>query len=106
MRAVVASAQHATAAHSSSHPWGGSSSSSADVSSSRGWQVQRGFASAAAEPAAAAPDKPELVISDAAVARLKELGPSTVLRVMVEGGGCSGFQYEFSLDDLPKEDDR
>lgn len=74
-------------------------------SSGVAWEPQaRGFASAA-EPAATA-DKLGLVVSEAAVARLKELGPGVVLRVMVEGGGCSGFQYEFSLDEAPREDDR
>jgi hypothetical protein len=69
------------------------------------WQ-SRGFASAAAEPEPAAPEKAGLVISPAAVERLKELGPDVVLRVLVEGGGCSGFQYEFSLDEAPKDGDR
>ncbi|EFN54550.1 hypothetical protein CHLNCDRAFT_135340 [Chlorella variabilis] len=44
-----------------------------------------------------------LALSDSAVERLKELqaessGP-VALRVTVEGGGCSGFQYEFAIEE-------
>jgi hypothetical protein len=44
--------------------------------------------------------------------RLKELHckePSAegkMLRLSVEAGGCSGFQYSFSLDDKKNPDDR
>lgn len=45
-----------------------------------------------------------IVIDDSAVRRLRELQAETpdkpvMLRVEVEGGGCSGFQYKFKLDD-------
>jgi iron-sulfur cluster insertion protein len=53
------------------------------------------------------PDTPPRV-TDRAFARLAEIAESTgdarPLRVAVEGGGCSGFQYDIKLDD-PAEDD-
>lgn len=46
-------------------------------------------------------------VTDRAFARLAEIGAAEqgkALRIAVEGGGCSGFQYEIDLDD-PKESD-
>ncbi|MEM6479360.1 MAG: iron-sulfur cluster assembly accessory protein [Pseudomonadota bacterium] len=47
-------------------------------------------------------------VTDRAFERLSEIGAAEngkVLRVAVEGGGCSGFQYEIDLDDGAGEDD-
>lgn len=44
-------------------------------------------------------------VTDRAFARLAEIGAAPkALRVAVEGGGCSGFQYEIKLDE-PAEGD-
>ncbi|MCF1710066.1 iron-sulfur cluster insertion protein ErpA [Tabrizicola sp. J26] len=47
-------------------------------------------------------------VTDRAFARLAEIaeltGDARPLRVAVEGGGCSGFQYDIKLDD-PTSDD-
>lgn len=47
-------------------------------------------------------------VTDRAFARLAEIngeaGETKALRVAVEGGGCSGFQYDIRLDD-PSADD-
>jgi len=34
-----------------------------------------------------------------------ENDPNMKLRISITGGGCSGFQYHFSFDDLIEEDD-
>ncbi|RLJ59000.1 iron-sulfur cluster assembly accessory protein [Litoreibacter meonggei] len=46
-------------------------------------------------------------VTDRAFERLAEIGASgqgQALRVAVDGGGCSGFQYDIKLD-TPAEDD-
>ena len=46
-------------------------------------------------------------VTERAFERLAEIGAGAdgkALRVAVEGGGCSGFQYNIDLD-LPNEDD-
>lgn len=46
-------------------------------------------------------------VTDRTFARLSEIGAADqgqALRVAVEGGGCSGFQYDIRLD-TPSEDD-
>ena len=42
-------------------------------------------------------------VTDRAFARIREAG-SQPLRVAVEGGGCSGFQYEIKLDEAAADD--
>ena len=32
-------------------------------------------------------------------------GPAIMFRIAVNGGGCSGYQYEFTFDDTPTGDD-
>jgi len=51
-----------------------------------------------------------ITITDSAVTRLKDIlaeenNPALKLRVFVQGGGCSGFQYGFTLDEEQSEDD-
>ncbi len=59
-----------------------------------------------------APDAPPapIVFTDAAASKVAELvaeegNPELKLRVFVQGGGCSGFQYGFTFDEITNEDD-
>ena len=36
---------------------------------------------------------------------LKGVGDGAMLRISVEGGGCSGFQYKFAVEHAKAEDD-
>uniref|UniRef100_A0AAV2JJB3 Iron-sulfur cluster assembly 2 homolog, mitochondrial n=1 Tax=Knipowitschia caucasica TaxID=637954 RepID=A0AAV2JJB3_KNICA len=46
-------------------------------------------------------------LTDSCVKRLMEITEKgEYLRIHVEGGGCSGFQYKFSVDSNRSEDDR
>ncbi len=51
-----------------------------------------------------------LVFTDSAATKVKDLieeegNPDLKLRVFVQGGGCSGFQYGFTFDEIVNEDD-
>ena len=50
-----------------------------------------------------------LTLTPAAAARIGQIAQRhdrpAILRLSVEGGGCSGFQYKFDLDDSPARDD-
>jgi len=52
----------------------------------------------------------QLVFTDSAANKVKQLieeegNPNLKLRVFVSVGGCSGFQYGFTFDELENEDD-
>ncbi|HVK31137.1 MAG TPA: iron-sulfur cluster insertion protein ErpA [Burkholderiaceae bacterium] len=67
---------------------------------------------AIAEPLTPVADEmpPPLVFTDSAAGKVKQLvdeegNPDLKLRVFVQGGGCSGFQYGFTFDEVVNEDD-
>ncbi len=47
-----------------------------------------------------------VILTESAARRINEIGGGAkVLRVAVNGGGCSGFSYGFELEDAPAGDD-
>lgn len=51
-----------------------------------------------------------ITITSEAVAKIKDIlaeesNPELKLRVFVQGGGCSGMQYGFTMDEVQNEDD-
>ena len=51
-----------------------------------------------------------ITLTDGLIKRIKELqaaegDPALKLRIMVDGGGCQGFEYKFSLDANVTADD-
>ena len=51
----------------------------------------------------------DIILTPAAAARVAAIaarqGKPALLRLSVDGGGCSGFQYRFGLADAPEADD-
>ncbi|WP_422396562.1 iron-sulfur cluster insertion protein ErpA [Sphingomonas suaedae] len=51
----------------------------------------------------------DIILTPSAAARVAAIaakqGKPATLRLSVEGGGCSGFQYKFELADAPQADD-
>jgi iron-sulfur cluster insertion protein len=67
---------------------------------------------AVVEPLSPATDEmpAPLIFTDSAAAKVKDLvdeegNPELKLRVFVQGGGCSGFQYGFTFDEAVNDDD-
>ena len=51
-------------------------------------------------------NRPSLTLTDSCVRKLNSVaGEGEMLRVTVEGGGCSGFLYRFNLDTVVNADD-
>ena len=51
-----------------------------------------------------------ITITENATAKIKDIlaeenNPNLKLRVFVQGGGCSGFSYGFTFDEVTNEDD-
>ena len=68
--------------------------------------------SAVAEQVSSVSDEmpPPLIFTDSAAEKVRDLvneegNPELKLRVFVQGGGCSGFQYGFTFDEVINEDD-
>lgn len=52
----------------------------------------------------------QITITDSAIAKVADLlaeenNPVLKLRTFIQGGGCSGFQYGFTFDELENDDD-
>lgn len=55
-------------------------------------------------------DKANIILTDGLVKRIRQLqekegNPALMLRLAVNGGGCSGFQYEFGFAESAEDDD-
>jgi len=51
-----------------------------------------------------------ITVSDSAIEKIADIlaeenNPDLAVRCFVQGGGCSGFQYGFTLDETANEDD-
>ncbi len=67
------------------------------------------MATLASDPTAVDVAPVDIALTPAAAARVAAIAQRqnkpAVLRLSVDGGGCSGFQYKFGLADAPEESD-
>ncbi|KAK1393524.1 iron-sulfur assembly protein IscA-like 2, mitochondrial [Heracleum sosnowskyi] len=75
--------------------------------------LQRYYSSASTQPLSepqSSSSSESIHMTDSFVRRMKELqvdeDKEKMLRLSIEAGGCSGFQYNFTLDDKTNSDDR
>lgn len=69
-------------------------------------QLYRNFATESATSSSI--KQPTLILTDSCIKQLKEISErenKKYLRISVDGGGCSGFQYSFDLDDKVSDED-
>ena len=53
--------------------------------------------------------EPNVIVTPRAIERIREItageAPGSAFRIAVNGGGCSGFQYDFSVTTSREDDD-
>ncbi|XP_074146130.1 iron-sulfur cluster assembly 2 homolog, mitochondrial isoform X2 [Sminthopsis crassicaudata] len=81
------------------------------VGNSTRWESSTTPSSSSSSPPSQTPGSEsgegQIRLTDSCVKRLLEVTEGAeFLRLQVEGGGCSGFQYKFSLDTVINPDDR
>ncbi|KAM9354189.1 iron-sulfur cluster assembly 2 homolog, mitochondrial [Pholidichthys leucotaenia] len=58
------------------------------------------------KPGSSGPSEDTVLLTNSCVKRLREImEKGEYLRIHIEGGGCSGFQYKFSIDKNKNADD-
>ncbi|XP_006632427.1 iron-sulfur cluster assembly 2 homolog, mitochondrial isoform X2 [Lepisosteus oculatus] len=71
------------------------------------WPIRWNSSSTQQRPTEMDSFQDQIFLSDTCVKRLSEImQKGEFLRVQVEGGGCSGFQYKFSVDSVKNKEDR
>lgn len=73
------------------------------------WLTPQGAGTGAAASASVASGAPGVTLTERAARRIRAIAagepPGSMLRVSVNGGGCSGFSYAFAFDTARADDD-